>query len=48
MIRELGGVIVAAVVILALALRRLTVVARARAVLADLERLTAGDDGESM
>lgn len=47
MIRELV-VGVAAVVILALALRRLNAVARARVVLADLERLTVRDDGESM
>ena len=48
MIRELVVVSVAAVVILVLALRRLNAVARARAVLADLDRLTVRDDGESM
>ena len=48
MIRELVVVAVAAVVVLALALRRLNAVARARAVLADLENLTVRDDGERM
>lgn len=47
MIRELV-VGVAAVVVLALALWRLNVAARVRAVLADLDRLTAEDDGERL